>query len=210
MAMSNPEIERMSGIYAFTCLPTGRQYVGSAVRLGNRKARHLGDLRRGHHKNSRFQRAFLKHGEAAFCFTVLLVCEPVDLVFYEQRAFDVLQPTINIIRLAGSSLGRKYTPEAYANILAGIHSQKGLKRSAETRARMSAAQKGRKRSFALRPKQSARKTGRPLRPEVIAKISAAKKGKSFSAAHRAKLSAAKIGNSNRRRTPDPSQGVLQF
>src|SRR6185312_7515975 len=167
----NPWPGNLSGIYVFTCRPTGKIYVGSAKKLRNRFLNHRKILRLGTHPNYRFQQAWIKHGEESFDFRVLLVCEPKDLLMYEQRAFDILNPTINVLKIAGSSLGRIYTPQAYANIVAG-----NRKRGAdpEIRARMSAAAKGRTFSPEHKEKLRAALKGRSRPRDVIEKIIATK------------------------------------
>src|SRR6478752_234648 len=54
-----------------------RFYVGQAVNLTRRRHEHFNKLRHGSHKSPPLQRAFLKYGEEAFSFHVLIVCEPI-------------------------------------------------------------------------------------------------------------------------------------
>ena len=51
------------------------------------------------------QRAWNKHGEAAFEFKPLLICRPEDALFYEQRAIDVLKPEFNSRPVAATNAG---------------------------------------------------------------------------------------------------------
>jgi len=97
-------ISKTSGIYAWTSL-SGGQYIGSAVNLRRRKKDHGTSLRQGTHKNIKLQRAWNKYGEEGFEFSVLLICEKKDLLFFEQRAVDILKPKYNICLIAGSKLG---------------------------------------------------------------------------------------------------------
>ncbi len=53
-------------------------------------------------------------------FSVLLVCDRAHLLFYEQRAIDILQPRYNVCRTAGSPKGRRHTPESLAKIRAAM------------------------------------------------------------------------------------------
>lgn len=211
----------LSGIYAFECSPTGKLYVGSAKRLRIRRKKHLDLLRGGRHPNIHFQRAWQKHGGSAFQFRVLLVCAVADLIFYEQRALDVLMPELNILRTARSSLGRKYTPEGYERIVVGNRKRAsdltwranmsarcmGRIITPEQKAKISAALRGRTRptevclkireGWARRPKSLVPKRSAPVgrkgSPEVCAKISAALKGRKKSLETRAKMSAAHLG-----------------
>lgn len=221
-----PDVWHKSGIYRWTCLPTGRCYVGSAKRLGIRRLRHTNLLNAGSHPNVHFQRAWAKHGPQAFRFDILLVCAPGDMLLYEQRAIDILVPELNILRTAGNSLGRKYTPEGLAAITAA-----NRRRGADPafRALRSALMKGVSPSPEQRAKLSAALKGRPRPPEVIAKIRAGhaarraamgspapaagvarRKGYSKDSAWRAALSRATKGKpKRRRRSVSPGQLTLE-
>jgi len=52
----------ISGIYKFTCLNTGKVYVGSATYIVQRRGTHLHALRHNKHINKYFQAAFNKYG----------------------------------------------------------------------------------------------------------------------------------------------------
>ena len=80
-----------SGIYHIVNTNNGRAYVGSAVHLVNRWATHRRDLRKGDHRNSYLQRAWLKHGEEAFKFEVVEhVSDLADLIVREQAHIDAM------------------------------------------------------------------------------------------------------------------------
>lgn len=100
------------GVYTITCLPTGKQYVGSTRRgFSHRFQLHLCHLRRNRHHSPYLQNAWNKYGESAFVFEPLLICAKENTVFYEQRAMDVMRPAFNTIRTAGGGNGPK-TSEA--------------------------------------------------------------------------------------------------
>lgn len=168
-----------SGIYEIVNAMTGHRYVGSAVKLDKRRREHFGALRRGDHRSVVLQRAFDKYGEHILVFRPLLLCEPENLLFYEQRALDSYQPEYNICKVAGSRLGAKY--------------------SAEARKRLSDARRGSPRSQAqlahlARLAEAAR--GHPARPhsaDAIAKIKAARARQVITPEHRAAIAAASIG-----------------
>jgi group I intron endonuclease len=115
------------GIYAFVNLTDGKRYVGQASDISKRERQHLNALRRGDHRNTRFQRAYVRDGKDAFQFEILELCAPDVLAAREQFWMDhfAVSGTYNICPAGGSSLG--------------------VKRSAETRAKLSAAKKGVKR-----------------------------------------------------------------
>lgn len=83
----------MFDLYRITCLPTGRMYVGSSTQRQRRLQTHRWALRAGRHENSRLQRAWNKHGEAAFVFEhTACAFSRQDLEVLEQAAIeDVLR-----------------------------------------------------------------------------------------------------------------------
>lgn len=157
-------------------------YIGQSIDLERRQVDHLRHLRGGRHDNPRLQALFRKYGESSFLFEVLLICESSNLLIYEQSILD---------------LYITYFCGAVVNILREcVASPKGMKRSDEARARMSAAKKGKPgRSWTpeSRSKVSATKKGHaPARSAVEAAI-VARSAKSVSAATREKMSAAQKG-----------------
>lgn len=78
------EINTASGIYAITCRPNGRRYIGSSKRLSTRWYTHQRDLRRGSHRNTEMQQDYAAYGLAAFDFEVLQEVDG-DLKPTEQR-----------------------------------------------------------------------------------------------------------------------------
>ena len=177
-----------SGIYEIVNTVNGKRYIGSANKLKLRQWQHVNSLKRNKHHSIKLQRAWNKYGEAAFKFLPILTCQPSMLLFYEQQLLDKVRPEYNIAPTAGSSRGIKrgpLSPEHKAKISEG---GKGLKRSEETRKRMSEAQKGNKKSQGRKPSaealaaQSVRSKGnkyglgvkRPRSPEHTAKIVASR------------------------------------
>ena len=128
-----------SGIYQIQNLANGKRYIGQASLLLRRRKYHRNRLRAGKHFNAHLQAAWNKYGEAAFVFKPLLICAPKDLTMYEQRCLDGYCPEYNLAPAAGSVLG--------------------IKRSAETRAKMALSKFGNKHNL-----------GRPRPPEVVAKM----------------------------------------
>ena len=66
-----------SGIYTITG-PSGKSYVGQSSALDSRIAGHKARLRRGEHHCRPLQAAWNKHGEAAFTFAIVMLCEGKD------------------------------------------------------------------------------------------------------------------------------------
>ena len=105
-----------SGVYIIENLETGDRYVGSAAHIASRWAKHRHDLRNGLHHSTALQQAWHKYGEDAFLFEVWEECEPELLLELEQSTIDELRPRYNVNPLAGSSLGIKRSPETRRRI----------------------------------------------------------------------------------------------
>jgi len=105
-----------SGIYTITNKKNGHRYVGSAVDLGARFRHHLHHLREGKHCNGHLQNAWNKYGEDAFLFEILEYWEPEFLISMEQWWMNMLCPEYNIVPVAGSSLGHKFSDEARSKL----------------------------------------------------------------------------------------------
>lgn len=159
-----------TGIYQITNLQNGKCYVGSAVSFRKRWKEHLRQLANGDHHSTVMQRAWNKYGEAAFEFKKLLVCAQADLIWFEQRAIDVLRPAYNICKVAGSVLGYRHTDEAKAaaaqRAIGNTH-RRGRKEPKEVGERISAGRKG-------------KGLGRVFSEETKAKIAAAQRGRTLS------------------------------
>jgi group I intron endonuclease len=156
------ELPRASGIYKITCLLSEKVYVGSAVDMKSRKNIHLHHLRNSKHHSKHLQRAFHKHGELNFKFSVLeLVESKGDLIKREQYYIDLLKSFdskcgFNTNPIAGSRLGAKLSKEAKdkigkskigrkmspESIRKNIESRAWYSHSDETRKKMSSAKKG--------------------------------------------------------------------
>jgi len=159
-----------SGVYQIRCLVNGKVYVGSAINIKKRWNEHRRDLKLGKHHSVHLQRAWTKHGPSQFKFEILgIVALKEDLIRAEQDWIDRIRSFkrdigYNISPTAGSCLGAKQTKI----------------RSAETRAKLSAALKGknkRPRSAEERAHLSAMTKGRPKSPETRARMTAANKAR---------------------------------
>lgn len=189
-----------SGIYAIIHRDSGKLYVGSALSLARRHGEHQRMLRRSDHENDHLQKAWNKYGCEAFTFTILLICAPADLLYYEQRALDYFKTRIGWRRMynanpnAGSNLGGKMSTRARALLLErlkGNQYTKGHKLSSEHKAKISVfmtkRNTGHRHSEATKAKIAAAHHGKVVSAETRAKISAAGKGRKFSDQHRANL-----------------------
>lgn len=84
-----------------------------------------------------------KYGYSNFGLTILKYCEPNECIKWENHFFQSLNPEYNILKVAGSPLGRKQSEEAKAKIR---NARLGKKLSKETRAKLSGIELGRKQS----------------------------------------------------------------
>lgn len=172
-----------TGVYEIVNTTTGKRYIGSATTFRGRFAVHRHELRRGVHHSEKLQRSWDKHGEDAFEFRKVLVCEPRHLLMYEQIAIDALNPEYNILRIAGSVLGHRWSEAARARIRGRKATFAGRKHSPETIERMAAARRG---------KPSPTK-GKARDPKAVEATAAAHRGKKRSPETCAKISAKALG-----------------
>lgn len=163
----------ISGVYSIRQIGTGRCYVGSSAKVKYRLAQHLAQLRGGKHHSAFLQRAFDKHGEAAFEFVLLEQCEIDALVAREQFYIDTLNSCFNGARFAGAS-------------------PRGTVPSAETRAKLSAAGRGRKFTLEHRAKISAAHMGKKRRPDLVAALAEKLRGRKLPAERVEKMRASLV------------------
>ncbi len=100
-----------SGIYKIENAITGDCYVGSTVDFNSRGNKHFSYLMKGKHENFLLQDAYNRYGSGVFEFYVLLYCEPVELLRYEQFFIDTQKSKYNLSPTAGSIKG--YNKEAF-------------------------------------------------------------------------------------------------
>ena len=180
-----------SGVYIITAI-SGKQYVGSAINFASRWRVHKHHLRNGTHPNAKLQAAWNKHGAVSFKFERLLICDREDVLFYEQRAINVLKPWYNILQIAGHSTGYKHTPETRAGFSAARKGVSHGPRSEETKEKIRAKQIGVKRgsaSLETKEKLCIASTA-AMTPEARQHLSKINSGKTLTDEHSAKISAA--------------------
>lgn len=142
---------KISGIYKIQSeLKPERIYIGSAININNRWQSHLKSLRINKHHSKKLQTHFNKYGIADLKFTVLLACDKDDLIKTEQYFLDSYNPYFNICKIAGSTLGFKFSEASKKKLSKASKGNKyclGRKVSQETRNKISDSKKG-KISFA--------------------------------------------------------------
>jgi len=134
-------MKKLSGVYQIVNKPNGKKYVGSTVHILKRWNEHLLQLKSGNHKNRLLQNAFNEHGQDCFIFSVLERCDKELLTVREQFYIDALKPEYNLSPTAGSQLGIKRTQETKLRM-----SIAKKQMTQETKDKMAAAKKGKKRS----------------------------------------------------------------
>lgn len=162
-----------TGIYQLVNQVNGKRYIGSAIDLYDRERCHYKDFKKGVHRNNYLQKAYNKYGKDNFKFEILLHCSKENLLFYEQRAidaYDFRNELYNIAPIAGNSLG--------------------IKRSDETRGKISQSRKGEKSWLYGKPGIT---RGRKLSEEHKGKLSKAGKGRKLSEEHKRKIGLAHKG-----------------
>ncbi len=143
------------GIYKIINKHNDNFYIGSAVNLKRRKARHFSELRHNKHDNKHLQNAWNLYGESNFEFTVVEFVEDknnlyeaedrwlaghVGKLYCYNLGMAAISPMLGLCGPLSPTYGYKHTAEAKAKIgAAGI----GRFVSAETRAKRSKKLKGR-------------------------------------------------------------------
>jgi group I intron endonuclease len=182
----------ITGIYQIRNLVNGKRYIGSAAGKGfrNRWGLHIKTLRDGDHHNEHLQNAWNKHGEESFVFEILEECEPQSCIECEQRYLDSVlfascnderfkQLGYNICRVAGSTLGMKWTKRQKQRRSGINHPMYGRTHSVEARHRI---------SLAVRKRHL-----EGDRSMTYNKISESLTGKKLSKAHRSNIARSHIG-----------------
>ncbi len=207
---SNGNIPAASGIYKITCAANKRFYIGSTVNLRKRWREHYNGLVRKDHGNSKLQRAFNKYGEDAFTFEVLELVLPMSLTAREQYWLDKLKPFgtrgFNMTPTAGSTLGRKFSPEAKEKIrLKAL----GRKRSLSAVEKTRQANLGRKQSPEIIERIRQSKIGKKRPSESVEKSRLGHLGLKHTAETRQKMSMSHVGMSRKKHTPESIEKMRQ-
>lgn len=197
-AHSGVEWNSRPGIYViYRRGAEGRAYIGSAVNIRKRWGVHLCQLRGGYHHSPALQNAWNKYGEGEFSFAVLENVDCVDdLIPREQSWLDACSPEYNICKVAGSHLGVKRSVETRRRISEALT---GKEHTEETREKLSRIFTGRAHSQESREKMSEYWYGRPRgRPskEARANMSKGQRGRKHSAETRAKMSESHKGRNH--------------
>jgi predicted GIY-YIG superfamily endonuclease len=126
------ESKNKIAVYRWVNKENGKYYIGSSSNLRTRLYSYY-SLKHLEKKVSirSIERALIKYGYSSFRFEILEYCKSgKDAIVREQFYMDNSTPSYNILKLAGSTLGYKQTPEAIEKIKMFRHSPEVLKRKA--------------------------------------------------------------------------------
>nr|ATI20190.1 ribosomal protein S3 [Juglanconis oblonga] len=113
-----------AGVYRWVNNLNGKSYIGSSINLSVRlhnyfNIRYLNkELKIG---NSIIYRTLLKNRHKNFSLEILEYCEPSLTISNEQKYFDMLKPEYNILKIAGSNLGYKHSPQTLIKLKNRVH-----------------------------------------------------------------------------------------
>ena len=180
------------GIYKIINVVNNKFYIGSAVSLRKRKARHFSELRTHKHNNQHLQRAWDKYGEQSFVFAVVeLVEDRTQLLAAENRWLkehvgqpycynlgrDATAPMLGMAGALSPTWGYVHTPEAREAI---GHGSRGRLHQPESKQKIRQWLVGKPKSAEVRAKISATLSGagnpnygKPRSAEFVAKVSKA-------------------------------------
>lgn len=133
-------MEPIVGIYQIQSKTNPEKiYIGSTVNFRIRKKCHLRELKKNKHHSYKIQKHYNKYGKDDLVFSLLLSCERSELLNKEQFFIDSMNPFLNVLKIAGSSMGRVVSEETRRRISEG---NKGKKLSDEARKNISEGHKG--------------------------------------------------------------------
>lgn len=89
-------------VYEIRNTLTGKSYIGSTKNFQKRIYQHFHSLKKGSHPNPHLQNSYRLHSENAFVARAVVICEPFELLRYEQELIELWNPEYNICLTAGS------------------------------------------------------------------------------------------------------------
>lgn len=172
----------ISGVYIIKNSENSKFYIGSSQDIEGRWLNHLYELRKNKHHSIHLQRAYNKHGEDNFKFSILARCPIEYLVKLEQWFLDSMKPEYNILKNAWSVLGMKHSQETKERISKHFKGKpawnRGIPMSEDSKIKLSTNRKGKGTNKRLkrwnlesRQKASDSKKGRKLSSTTKEKLS---------------------------------------
>lgn len=192
---------KISGIYKIESLiKPERIYIGSASNMINRWRCHLSSLVRNKHHSRKLQNHYNKYGKEDLKFILIEICNEDELIKKEQYFIDSYKPYFNICLLAGRTSGVKRTEQTRIKISKSKKGKpsprKGVILSKETIQKMRLANLGKKMSEETKLKIKNTLNGRIFTDEHRHKISKALKGKVKTESHIENNRLSQIGKHN--------------
>jgi group I intron endonuclease len=103
---------KISGIYKIESkIKSERIYIGSSCNIKRRWENHKYDLSRNKHGSNKLQNHYNKYGKDDLVFSIIEECENDYLIIREQFYIDSLSPFFNNRKIANSQLGIKRSEE---------------------------------------------------------------------------------------------------
>ena len=99
-----------SAVYCLTNKNSGRKYVGSAKELSKR-LREYYNINTLINKKSKIHSALLYVGHENFNLEILEICNSLERIKKEQEYINTINPSLNILKFAGSSQGHIHSIE---------------------------------------------------------------------------------------------------
>jgi group I intron endonuclease len=81
--------------------------------------------------NTAISKALIKYGHSNFKLEILEYCDPSEILSREQHYLDLLKPYYNILKIAGSSFGRRASKHTDETILKLKAREKSLEHKAK-------------------------------------------------------------------------------
>ena len=150
------------GVYKITNTITGDFYIGSSCHLRQRFNKHRWSLFNNKHFNRHLQNSWNKYGKQALEFTVVLLCDVENKLYYEQALINSLKPTFNIAKNTTAPMQGRHHTDKTRQCMSGEHHPNfrkygvsspcyGKRHSEEAKQKMSVAHKGDRNSMYGKP-----------------------------------------------------------
>lgn len=152
-----------SGIYIITNIVTHKVYVGSAVNIKLRWNKHKHLLKENRHHSKHLQNSYNKYGTDNFIYGILEYCDDKLLLIGREQLW------LNYFECYNHKYGYNVSPTAYSIL--------GLKRSDETKRKLSLVKTGFKHSPQTIKRMSDIKKGKRHKPESYQKTIETKRAK---------------------------------